>query len=64
MSSGFTFGKFVDVKEGFLKFCEAPSGLRRFSNRWCQSTGLGITDTMLPVPLKASTAPQNAVLAL
>ena len=50
----------------FLVFfdCEAPSGLRRLSNRWCQGTGLGITDTMAPVPLKASTAPQSAVLAL
>ena len=48
----------------FFFGCEAPSGLRRVSNRWCQGTGLGITDTMVPVPLKASTAPQSAVLAL
>ena len=49
---------------GFFFGCQAPSGLRRLSNRWCQGTGLGITDTMAPVPLKASTAPQSAVLAL
>ena len=48
----------------FLHEDPAPSGLRRLSNRWCQGTGLGITDTMAPVPLKASTAPQSAVLAL
>ena len=34
----------------FFFGCEAPSGLRRVSNRWCLGTGLGITDTMVPVP--------------
>ena len=41
---------YVDANEGFFKIvflgCEAPSGLRRVSNRWCLGTGLGITDTM------------------
>ena len=41
--------------------CEAPSGPRRSSNRWCPGTGLGIIDTKVSVPLRASTAQQSAV---
>ena len=41
--------------------CEAPSRLRRSSNRWYPGTGLGINDTKVSVPLRASTALQSAV---
>ena len=41
--------------------CEAPSGLRRSSNRWCPGTGLAINDIKVSVPLRASTAQQSAV---
>ena len=56
----------IDDKSFFSLFlcCEAPSGLRRSSNRWCPGTGLGFNDTKVSVPLRASTAPQGAVLAL
>ena len=57
---------YVDANDVFFLFF----GLRRTQRT---STGvqplvlghwLGITDTMVPVPLEASTAPQSAVLAL
>ena len=41
--------------------CEAPSGIRRSSKRWCPGSGLGIDDTKVSLPLRASTAQQSAV---
>ena len=54
----------VCVARFFLPFflcCEAPSGLRRSSNRWCPGTVLSMNDTKVSVPLRASTAHQSAV---